>query len=306
MEITLDRAIYHAPRGKRRLMHLASLVAQRYLSPTDRLIGVIGDAGAGKSLLVRGMFPGLVLTNDDDGIYVRPAPVLEDARRGKFDSHTYHVDARLECAFAQPWQVGEAIRAAVTAGKRVVVEHFDLVYPSVGSNAELLIGIGDEVLVTRPWVFGPYPHEIAEVVYRSLKYRKMAHSAEDLTAIVFMDFGYKLPEFHSDVWKGYVMEFRERPDIDLDAIEARVREYIRQDIPIAQVDDEHIRMGDRVISCSGPRIHVSSTGQIKGFRMEKEIMYDRLDDHYLIAGLVGDEDGDEHPGASRQWVGAGA
>lgn len=299
MEITFDRAIYHAPRGKRRLMYLGSVVAQRYLSPSDRLIGVIGDAGAGKSLLVRGMFPGLVLTNDDDGIYSRPAPVMEDARRGKFDSHTYHVDARLECAFAQPWQVGEAIRAAVTAGKRVVVEHFELVYPAIGSNAELLIGIGDEVLVTRPWVFGPYPQEIAKVVYQSLKYRKMAHSAEDLTAIAFMDFGYRLPEFHSDVWKGYVIEFRDRPEIDLDVIEARVREYISQDIPICQVDEEHIRMGNRVISCSGPRIHVSSTGQIKGFRMEKEIKYDRLADHYLLAGLVGEEE-DESSGAS-QW-----
>ena len=32
------------------------LISQRYLRPEDRLIGIIGDAGAGKSLLARGCF----------------------------------------------------------------------------------------------------------------------------------------------------------------------------------------------------------------------------------------------------------
>lgn len=47
--------------------------------------------------------------------------------------------------------------AAIQKGKRVVVEHFDLVYPFLkreGSdlpvNADLMLGVGEEVIVTRP------------------------------------------------------------------------------------------------------------------------------------------------------------
>ncbi|HWJ02120.1 MAG TPA: alanine-tRNA synthetase second additional domain-containing protein, partial [Verrucomicrobiae bacterium] len=88
------QAVYFAPRGKKRLLVLGHNLAQRYLSPEDNLIGFIGEAGAGKSLLIRGMFPGLELTNDDDGINVRPLPLIGDAERGHFRTHTYHLDAR--------------------------------------------------------------------------------------------------------------------------------------------------------------------------------------------------------------------
>jgi len=62
---------YFAPRGHNRMYALGRHLAQIYLSPFDKLIGIIGDAGAGKSALIRGMFPGLELTNDDDGVYIR-------------------------------------------------------------------------------------------------------------------------------------------------------------------------------------------------------------------------------------------
>ncbi len=56
---------------------LGMQLAQLYLSPFDKLIGIIGKAGSGKSSLLRGMFPGLELTNDDDGVYIRPLPILD-------------------------------------------------------------------------------------------------------------------------------------------------------------------------------------------------------------------------------------
>ena len=54
---------------------LGMQIAQQYLSPFDKLIGIIGEAGSGKSMLVKGMFPGLELTNDDEGVNVRPLPI---------------------------------------------------------------------------------------------------------------------------------------------------------------------------------------------------------------------------------------
>ena len=61
-------SVYFAPRGLTRMADLGMQIAQQYLSPFDKLIGIIGEAGSGKSMLVKGMFPGLELTNDDEGV----------------------------------------------------------------------------------------------------------------------------------------------------------------------------------------------------------------------------------------------
>ena len=89
------------------------------------------------------------------------------------------MDARFELAFQQPWQLAEAVKAAIKQKKRVVVEHFDQLYPLLKINPAVLIGVGEEVLVTRPGVFGPEPREIVEVVHKSIIYRRMAQTAED-------------------------------------------------------------------------------------------------------------------------------
>src|SRR5690554_7374853 len=68
-------AQYFAPRGKERLMFLGEQITHKHLSYTDRLVGIIGDAGAGKSSFIKGMFPGLQLSNDDD--IVRPDKVMQ-------------------------------------------------------------------------------------------------------------------------------------------------------------------------------------------------------------------------------------
>ena len=296
----LMQAVYFAPRGKRRLLFLGTNLQQRYLSPEDKLIGFLGDAGAGKSLLIRGMFPGLELTNDDDGINVRPLPLIDDADRGHFRCHTYHLDVRFEAAFTQPWVIAESIKKAVAKGRRVVIEHFDLVYPFLGMNAEVLIGVGEEVIVTRPTVFGPDPQTIADIVFESIKYRRMAHSAEDITSMILEEMGLNRPEVHSDIKHGFVLEFPKKPDIDLDVVEQQVLKVIRSDLPICFSDDEHIRVGEILYPCTGPRIHIKRTSDIKGFRLLKEFRFDPIQQLYTIAGVVGDEE----PSRSVALVGA--
>lgn len=119
---------YFAPRGRSRIFNLGIQLAQLYLSPFDQIIGVIGEAGSGKSVLIKGMFPGLELTNDDDGVNVRPLPILDqDAETGFFSPHTYHMDIRFEMGFHQLSELADAIQLAVRRGKRVVIEHFDLI-----------------------------------------------------------------------------------------------------------------------------------------------------------------------------------
>ena len=280
---------YFAPRGHNRMYSLGIQLAQQYLSPNDKLIGIIGEAGSGKSALIRGMFPGLELTNDDNGVYVRPLPLLEqDCGFAFFAPHTYHVDIRFENGFAQMSVLADAITEALEKGRRVVVEHFDLVYPLLGANANLLIGVGEQVLIARPSIFGPEPEEIRETVYKSLHYRLMAHTAEDLCEMCMSEFDRERCG-HDDVRHGFALYFPETPpDIDILALEDQVNAIISQNLPVGYVDDSHISVGDKVHKCNGPRIHVHHTGQIENFRLMHHLIYDKFKRRYLLVGCVGE------------------
>ena len=276
---------YFAPRGHQRMYSLGMQLAQLYLSPFDKLIGIIGEAGSGKSALLRGMFPGLELTNDDDGVYVRPLPLL-DQGGSFFEPHTYHIDIRFENGFTNMSVLADAISEALQNGKRVIVEHFDLVYPLLGFNANLLIGVGEQILISRPTLFGPEPKEMRERVYESLTYRLMAHTAEDLCELC-------MPQEemercgHDDVRHGFVITFPEKkPDFDIPTIEKKVNEMIAANLPVTYVDNTHISVDGRNHFCTGPRIHVSHTGKIENFHLLHHFIYDRFKNQYLLIGCV--------------------
>lgn len=280
---------YFAPRGHNRMYTLGMQLAQLYLSPFDKLIGIIGEAGSGKSALIRGMFPGLELTNDDNGVYVRPLPLLEqDSGFSFFSPHTYHLDIRFENGFTQMSVLADAIVEALHKGKRVIVEHFDLVYPLLGFNANLLIGVGEQVLISRPTIFGPEPQEIRESVYESLSYRLMAHTAEDLCEFCMP------PEElarcgHDDVRHGFVISFPDHePNFDIQELEQKVNDMIRADLPVTYLDNNHVSIGDHSHFCTGPRIHVRRTSDIQNFHLLHHFIYDRFAKQYLLVGCVGD------------------
>ncbi len=280
---------YYAPRGHVRMYELGVQIAQQYLSPTDKLIGIIGESGAGKSALIRGMFPGLELTNDDNGIYMRPLPLLSAGEiRGFFAPHTYHVDIRFENGFTQMSELAEAIVNALENNKRVIVEHFELVYPLLGANANLLIGVGEQVLIARPNLFGPSPDEIKTVVYESLPYRLMAHTAEDLVEMCLSSEDLRRCG-HTDFKHGFSMYFDEtRPNINIPELEEKVNNLIRAALPIAYVDDHTVSIGGTCHPCTGPRIHVGNTSQVKDFRLLHHYVYDRFHRRYYLVGCVGE------------------
>lgn len=289
MQRNLIQTSYYAPRGKARMYDLGMQMGQMYLSPYDRLIGFIGDAGSGKSALIHGMFPGLELTNDDDGVNVRPLPILDvTEQHGFYTPHTYHLDIRFEMGFTQPHILAEAIMDAIRMEKRVIIEHFELIRPMLPRNADLLIGVGEQVVVTRPNMFGPEPSELAEIVHSSLRYRLMAHTAEDLCEMCLP------PELlhvchHDDIHHGFIMTFYEyEPKIVIADIERTVNEAIANDLPVAYANESHVRIGSKVHPCSGPRTHVTSTGSIEGFRLYPEIIFDDQRNRYLVVGFVGE------------------
>ena len=285
---TLIYATYYAPRGRQRLYMLGSELSQRYLYPSDLLVGIIGAEGSGKSTLIKGLFPGLELTNDDDGVNVRPALVYSFSPEDYFSPHTYHVDVRYELAFRQKYEVAEAVSKAITHGRRVVVEHFDLIYETLGYNAQIIFGIGEDVIVARPSVFGPFPAAIKSVVDKTIKYRLMAHSAEDIAGFLLeKDYHYTRPILHSDVKHGFVINFPEKPNIDIVELEEKAKLIIAQDLPIAVAGENRIRIGEHPIYCTGTRTHVKSTGQIENFRLFKEYRFDPISRDYLLVGRVG-------------------
>jgi len=285
---TLIYSAYYAPRGRPRLYMLAAKLSQRYLYPTDLLIGVIGSEGSGKSTLIQGLFPGLELTNDDHGLNVRPTPLYHFDPNDYFSGHTFHIDARYELAFHQKFKIAEAISRAISYGRRVIVEHFDLIYEALGHNAHILFGLGEEVVVARPSVFGPFPDGIKRVVDRTIRFRRMAHSAEDITRYILQrDFGYNAPLRHSDVKHGFVIQFTQPLDLDIPSLEQKVQDIIAKDVPIEPVGEEAISFGDAQIACTGVRTHISSSGQIDGFRLLKELKHDPLSGVYMLVGIVG-------------------
>lgn len=260
-------------------------IAQQYLSPFDRLIGLIGDSGSGKSILLKGMFPGLELTNDDEGVNVRPLPIMNLDDTGFFSPHTYHLDIRFESAFYQMHELAGAINEAVKRKKRVIVEHFDLIYPYLGRNAHLLLGLGEEIIVTRPNIFGPEPDHVKKIVYKSIPYRRMTHTAEDLVSYLLAD--YRVHHYeHAEVRHGFILIFDDKPEINLCELEERVNEMIAADLPISYQDDTHILIGDQRHFCTGPRMHVKSTGEIENFQLYHEFLRDALTGRYLMVGLV--------------------
>jgi hypothetical protein len=292
LQEALMYSVYFAPRGRKRLLNLGHQISQRYLSPLDKLIGVIGDAGAGKSVLIKGMFPGLELTNDDDGVNIRPLPLLDGADNSFFSSHTYHLDVRFESAFTQMYILADAVKTAINNDKRVIVEHFELLYPYLQINAEIIIGIGEEVIVTRPSIFGPCSSDIADIVHKSIKYRRMAHTAEDLTGYILeKEFGFEHCEGHNDVKHGFVLEFDTKPDIDIEELEKKTKELINKNLDICYVDDNHISLGrQEKFECTGPRIHLRNTSEIENFKLVKDLKYNPITKSYALVGIIGIND----------------
>lgn len=162
---------FFAPRGNRRVMELGMKITQMYLNPFDRIIGIIGAKDSGKSMLIKGMFPGIQTVESDDEYDILDMPLLNSEDVGFYTPRTFHVDVRAAMKYVSLERIAEAVHHVTSQQKRVIVEHFEILYPVLKRNADLLIGIGEEVIVTRPSLFGPLPGNIADIVFKSLVYQ---------------------------------------------------------------------------------------------------------------------------------------
>ncbi|MBR4304535.1 MAG: alanine-tRNA synthetase second additional domain-containing protein, partial [Clostridia bacterium] len=143
--------------------------------------------------------------------------------------------------------------------------------------------------ITRPNLFGPEPQEVCDTVFKSLPYRLMAHTAEDLCEY-FMPNDELVRCSHGDVRHGFIMSFPgHAPEFDLMELESKVLDMIAQELPVGYVDESHMSIGGQIHVCTGPRTHVSNTGKIKGFKLLNHFIYDSMKKCYLMVGSVGEK-----------------
>ena len=155
-----------------------------------------------------------------------------------------------------------------------------------------MVGIGEEIIITRPNMFGPLPENIAKIVHKSVVYRKAAHTLEDL-CVHFMGEGYAQDGPRSDVRHGFVLEFEQKPDVNLFQLEKKVKEAVAQDLPVSYYDEHHVQIGPYILECLGPRMHISSTGKIGDFTLVKEYPQDPRNGYYMLIGLLGQHQSDD-------------
>jgi len=281
-------ALYFAPRGKERLLFLGDQIGRRHLQYTDKLIGILGDAGSGKSSLIKGMFPGLELTNDDDRLDAKKIMQVRDPEENFNNATTFHLDMRFQTAFTQMHEIVDFVSRALERDRRVIVEHFNLLFPALQRPADLMVGIGEEILVVRPTVFGPLPQDVYEHVHTSLKYRKMAHTVEDV-AIQILREEYHVDRdlfFSSDIKNGFLLRFTKHIDLDFDDLSERIHRRLSENLPVHYLDETHIRIGDSVTLCTGPRLHLQNTSEVEGFSLVKGFVRDEKTDTYCLVGIL--------------------
>ena len=281
-------SLYFAPRGKERLLFLGDQIGRRHLQFSDRLIGILGDAGSGKSSLIKGMFPGLELTNDDDRLDARKIMQVRDLEEDFNNATTFHLDMRFQIAFTQMHEIVDFVKKALEHERRVVVEHFNLLFPHLGLPADLMVAIGEEILVVRPTVFGPLPQDVYELVHTSLKYRKMAHTVEDVTIHILQnefDIDHEL-FFSSDIRNGFVLRFLHQVPLDFDRLAERIQVRLTEGLEVHYYDETHILIGDTKMFCTGPRLHLQNTLEVENFSLIKKFIYDEKTNTHCLVGLL--------------------
>lgn len=275
-------------------MFLGEQISHRHINHDDKLIGIVGDAGAGKSSLIKGMFPGLQLSNDDDIVDPRKIMQVRNMLADVQDATTFHLDIRFQMAFTQMYEIVDYVNTLLERNRRVVIEHFNLLHSALGKNADLIVGIGEEIIVARPSLFGPHPESIYDIVHNSLQYRKMAHSAEEVATTLLEEiFGINESEyFFSDIRNGFLIKFYKKPNIDLNYLAELIDEKIAENMDISYYDEDHIIIGGKIIPCDGPRFHVKNTSEIKDFSLVREFVHDPETNTYCLIGLVDNYMGD--------------
>jgi len=91
---------------------------------------------------------------------------------------------------------------------------------------------------------------------------------------------------HSDVKHGFVISFKDRPEVDLAELEAKAKGIIQQNVIIQQAGEDGITVGEHALPCTGTRTHVKRSGEIENFRLVRELAYHPISKEHMLIGIV--------------------
>ncbi len=63
-----------------------------------------------------------------------------------------------------------------------------------------------------------------------------------------------------------------------------MKDAVKQDLSVSYYDENHVQIGEMVLECLGPRMHVSSTGKIEDFTLVKDYPIDPGTGYYMLVG----------------------
>ena len=128
-------------------------------------------------------------------------------------------------------------------------------------------------------------------MFRSVVSRLRVHTTEDLCEYFLAKQGIDSHLYeHADVRRGFILSFFNKPDIDLQVLNDQMNSIIHDDVPISYLDESHIMIDDDIHKCTGPRMHVRSTGEIEKVTLLKEMLKEPITDRYLLVGVIGEID----------------
>jgi hypothetical protein len=63
-------------------------------------------------------------------------------------------------------------------------------------------------------------------------------------------------------------------------------------LPVRYRDESHITIGDSVMYCTGPRLHLSNTEEVEDFTLVRKFIKDEKTDTYCLVGMLRQQEGE--------------
>ena len=158
------------------------------------------------------MFPGLQLSNDDDIVNPHKMLQVRNSMMEVDEATTFHIDIRFQMAFTQMFEIVDYVNSLLERNRRVVVEHFNLLYPALGRNADIIVGIGEEIIVTRPSLFGPHLRVFIILCIVTSISKNGAFSRRSNTEVLHETFDIMEEEYFFLISERFVIKFHKKPD----------------------------------------------------------------------------------------------
>jgi hypothetical protein len=83
-----------------------------------------------------------------------------------------------------------------------------------------------------------------------------------------------------------LLRFTKNIDLNFEALSKRIHQRLAENLDVHYLDENHIKIGDSVTPCSGPRLHLHNTSEVEGFSLVKGFVRDEKTDTWCLVGML--------------------